>query len=54
MENAVYADERLIDVAAVSVPDRRLGELVAVVVATKEAFHGKVTEEEVIAVARKS
>jgi len=54
VENALYADERLLDVAAVSVPDKRLGELVAAVVVTKTPFRGKVTEAEVIEIARKS
>lgn len=54
MENAIYADQRLDDVAVVSVPDRRLGELVAAVVHPKAAFIGKVREEEIIAIAQKS
>ena len=48
VENALYADERILDAAAVSVPDKRLGELVAAVVATREHFKGQVTEESVI------
>ena len=32
MENAFYADPRVLEVAAVGVPDRRLGEVVAAVV----------------------
>ncbi|KAI5121730.1 hypothetical protein M0805_009023 [Coniferiporia weirii] len=54
VENALYADERVLDAAAVSVPDKRLGELVAAVVATKPHFHGKVTEEELIEVAKRT
>ena len=53
MENALYADHRLMDAAAVSVPDKRLGELVAAVVATKPAFKGQVSEESVILSAAK-
>ena len=53
MENALYADPRLSEVAAVAVPDERLGELVAAIVSTKPQFHGLVTEEELIAMARK-
>lgn len=53
VENALYADDRLMDAAAVSVPDRRLGELVAAVVTTKPAFHGQVTGESVIENARR-
>ncbi|KAL5512438.1 hypothetical protein ACEPAG_3430 [Sanghuangporus baumii] len=53
VENALYADERILDAAAVSVPDPRLGELVAAVVATKPHYKGQVAEEEVIENARK-
>lgn len=53
MENALYGDDRIIDAAVVSVPDKRLGELVAAVAATKPLFHGKVTEADVIETARK-
>ena len=48
VENALYALPSIIEAAAVSVPDRRLGELVAAVVATKPSFHGTLTEEDVI------
>ncbi|KAL5500943.1 hypothetical protein ACEPAH_9330 [Sanghuangporus vaninii] len=53
VENALYADERILDAAAVSVPDPRLGELVAAVVATKPHYKGQVVEEDVIGNARK-
>ena len=53
MENALYSDERVLEVAAVGVPDKRLGELVAAIVSVKPAFRGKVTEASLIAVARK-
>ncbi|TFY81448.1 hypothetical protein EWM64_g2562 [Hericium alpestre] len=53
VENAVSADDRLLEVAAVAVPDKKLGELVSVVVSVKPAYHGKVKEEEVIDTARK-
>ncbi|TFY72978.1 hypothetical protein EVG20_g16 [Dentipellis fragilis] len=53
VENAVSADDRLLEVAAVAVPDKRLGELVTVVASVKAAYQGKVKEEEVIAIARK-
>ncbi|TRM70589.1 hypothetical protein BD626DRAFT_449195 [Schizophyllum amplum] len=36
VENAIHADEGVLEAAAVAVPDDRLGELVAVVVAVKE------------------
>ena len=41
-------DERILDAAAVSVSDKRLGELVAAVVTTRKHFKGIVTEESVI------
>ena len=41
----------MLEVAAVGVPDKRLGELVAVVASVKPAFFGKVKEEEVIKLA---
>ncbi|EJD48651.1 long-chain-fatty-acid-CoA ligase [Auricularia subglabra TFB-10046 SS5] len=52
VEDAIYADDRVMEVAAVGVPDKRLGELVAVVVVPKEKFLGDVTEESVIRIAR--
>ncbi|KAF9568919.1 acetyl-CoA synthetase-like protein [Agrocybe pediades] len=54
VENAIYVDERVLEVAAVGVPDKRLGELVAAVVSVKPAHHGKVTEASLIELARKS
>ncbi|TFK43550.1 hypothetical protein BDQ12DRAFT_184901 [Crucibulum laeve] len=54
VENALYADERLGEVAAVGVPDERLGEQVAAVVTVKPAHRGQVTEASLIALARKS
>ncbi|KAF4623121.1 hypothetical protein D9613_001373 [Agrocybe pediades] len=54
VENAIYADERVLEVAAVGVPDKRLGELVAAVVSVKPAYHGKVTEALLIELARTS
>ncbi|OCB89617.1 long-chain-fatty-acid-CoA ligase [Sanghuangporus baumii] len=53
VENALYADERILDAAAVSVPDPRLGELVAAIVATRPHYKGQVAEEDVIENARK-
>ncbi|THH19787.1 hypothetical protein EW146_g1465 [Bondarzewia mesenterica] len=52
VENAVSADERLLEVAAVGVPDARYGEQVAVVASVKPVYKGKVTEKEVINIAR--
>lgn len=53
VENALYADPRISEAAAVGVPDERLGELVAAVVSVKPPFHGRVTEAALIALARK-
>ena len=41
------------EVAAVGIPDTRLGELVGAVVSIKPAYLGQVTEESLISVARK-
>ncbi|KAK0207498.1 hypothetical protein IW262DRAFT_1530175 [Armillaria fumosa] len=54
IENGLYNDSRLSEVAAVGLPDYRLGELVAAVVSVKPAFKGKVTEESVLTLARKN
>ncbi|KAK0462280.1 uncharacterized protein EV420DRAFT_1304387 [Desarmillaria tabescens] len=54
IENGLYNDPRLAEVAAVGLPDPRLGELVTAVVSVKPAFKGKVTEESVLALARKN
>ena len=48
MENALYADDRVLEVAAVGVPDARLGELVAAVVSIKPSYHGKVDETQLL------
>lgn len=53
VEDALYHDERLAQVAAVGVPDEKLGELVVVVVSTKPAYHGQVRESELLELARK-
>jgi acyl-CoA synthetase (AMP-forming)/AMP-acid ligase II len=52
VENALYADPRVMEVAAVGVPDKRLGELVAAVIFTKPAFRSHLVEESLIASAR--
>ncbi|KAJ3515337.1 hypothetical protein NLJ89_g1824 [Agrocybe chaxingu] len=54
VENALYADERVLEAAAVGVPDKRLSELVAAVVSVKPPFHSRVRERELISLARKS
>ncbi|KAJ8076496.1 hypothetical protein PM082_000919 [Marasmius tenuissimus] len=53
VENALYMDSRVMEVAAVGVPDTRLGELVAALVSVKPPFRGKVTETSLIELARK-
>lgn len=54
VENAIHADDRINEVAAVGVPDSRLGELVAAVVSPKPSFRGQVKEEEIIEMVRNS
>ncbi|KAG6915675.1 hypothetical protein DXG01_010464 [Tephrocybe rancida] len=53
VENALYADIRVMEAAAVAVPHSRLGEVVAAVVAVKPAFKGQVTEASLISIAAK-
>lgn len=53
MENAIYADPRVSEAAAVGVPDERLGELVAAIVYIKPVYRGTVTEAGLISEARK-
>lgn len=53
VENAIYADHRILDAAVVAVPDPKLGELVAAVVTPKQAYRGQVTEEQVMDAVRK-
>lgn len=52
MENALYADPRVHEAAAVGVPDGRLGELVTAVVSVKPQYRANVTESALIAGAR--
>lgn len=52
VENALYADPRVHEAAAVGVPDERLGELVAAVVSLKPTFQATVTEAMLIAAVR--
>lgn len=52
VENALYSDPRVLEAAAVGVPDERLGELVAAVVSIKPAYQGYVTEASLMALAR--
>ncbi|KAF9447488.1 acetyl-CoA synthetase-like protein [Macrolepiota fuliginosa MF-IS2] len=52
VENVLYSDPRVLEAAAVGVPDERLGELVTAVVSIKPAYQGFVTEAALMAVAR--
>ncbi|KAG8905781.1 hypothetical protein FRB99_008260 [Tulasnella sp. 403] len=52
VENAIYHHPRILDCAAVGVPDRKLGELVAVAVVAKTGHKGHLKENEVIQEAR--
>jgi len=52
VENALYTDPRVLEAAAVGVPDDRLGELVTAVVSVKPAFYGQVTEAALVERAR--
>ncbi|KAL8277463.1 hypothetical protein RQP46_010185 [Phenoliferia psychrophenolica] len=54
VENALYLDHRILDVAVVPIPDAKLGELVAAAVVTKSAFHGRIKEAELIALVAKT
>ena len=49
----LYADERVMEAAAVGVPHPKLGEVVAAVVSVKPAWRGKVTEVSLISIAAK-
>jgi len=48
VENIIYTDPRIYEVAVVAVPDKRRGELVAAVVSIKPAYRGEVEESEII------
>ncbi|KJA19908.1 hypothetical protein HYPSUDRAFT_68905 [Hypholoma sublateritium FD-334 SS-4] len=45
VENALYADPRILEAAAVGVPDDRLGELVTAIVSVRPTYEGQVTED---------
>lgn len=44
VENALYSDPRVLEAAAVGVPDEHLGELVATLVTLRPEYVGQVTE----------
>jgi acyl-CoA synthetase (AMP-forming)/AMP-acid ligase II len=52
VENALYEDHRVLEAAAVGIPDERLGELVGAVVHVKPEFKQQITEAELIAACR--
>ncbi|KAH9485387.1 Long-chain-fatty-acid--CoA ligase FadD13 [Psilocybe cubensis] len=52
VENALYDDPRILEAAAVGVPDERLGELVAAIVSIRPEFQGQITEDTLIAHAK--
>ena len=52
MENALYADPRVLEAAAVGVPDERLGELVVALVSVRPDYKGQVTEVMLLTQAR--
>ena len=49
----MYADPRVLEVAAVGVPDERLGELVVALVSVRPDYQEQVTEAMLLAQARK-
>ncbi|CBQ70282.1 related to 4-coumarate--CoA ligase 1 [Sporisorium reilianum SRZ2] len=55
VETAIYAERRIIDCAAVPIPDERFGETVGIVCVPRaeNQTHNRPTEEDVLAVARK-
>lgn len=53
VENALYAEQRVSEAAAVGVPHERLGEVVAAVVYVKPQNRSQVTEAALIATAGK-
>lgn len=53
VENALYQDARVIEVAAVGVPDQRLGELVTAVVYAHPSHLSQLTESDLIALSRR-
>ncbi|KAG8905780.1 hypothetical protein FRB99_008259 [Tulasnella sp. 403] len=52
VENAIYLDNRVADCAAVAVPDPKLGEQVAVLLAPKPGFKGQIKEHDIVKIAR--
>ncbi|KAK0442018.1 uncharacterized protein EV420DRAFT_1727700 [Desarmillaria tabescens] len=53
VESALHTEPGVLEAAAVGVPDKRLGELVAAVVTVKPSWRGKVKEEKLLSIAKK-
>lgn len=53
IENALHTEPGVLEAAAVGVPDKRLGELVAAVVTVKPSWRGKVKEEKLLSLVKK-
>ncbi|KAG7442441.1 long-chain-fatty-acid-CoA ligase [Guyanagaster necrorhizus] len=53
VESALHTDPGVLEAAAVGIPDKRLGELVAAVVTVKPSWRGKVKEEKLLSVVRR-
>lgn len=48
VENALFADKRILDCAVIGIPDKRLGELVGALVVLRSEWTGKVTEQDLL------
>ena len=48
MEDVIYQHPGVKEVAVIGIPDKEWGEAVKAVIALKEEYKGKVTEEEII------
>ncbi|KAF9041971.1 acetyl-CoA synthetase-like protein [Hymenopellis radicata] len=53
VESALYSEPGVMEAAAVGIPDKRLGELVAALVKLKPGYTGKVNEKTLLALAKK-
>ncbi|KAK0196386.1 hypothetical protein F5146DRAFT_919185, partial [Armillaria mellea] len=53
IESALHTEPGVLEAAAVGVPDKRLGELVAAVVTVKPSWRGKVKEEKLLSLVKK-
>ncbi|KAK0481299.1 hypothetical protein IW261DRAFT_1470086 [Armillaria novae-zelandiae] len=53
VENALYTEPGVLEAAAVGVPDKRLGELVAALVTLKPGYRRRINEKKLLAISRK-